>query len=137
MAGLLIPFGVWAGPEIDIDNDNICHFPLAHWNLGEEMQVDASKCESLITYVHGKAYANCKCKLTDVPEPLLAQVYWTQLKVTKDGLVRFVKIQDSDTYGGTCNIDGEGINENVYNWKSRIRYFEEEEKVVAELLCYE
>ena len=137
MAGLLVSAGVWASPEVDIDNDNICHFPLAHWNLGEELQVDASKCESVITYVHGKAFANCKCKMTDVPEKLLENVYWTDIRVTKDGLVRFVRIKASDTYGGRCVIDGEGINAQAPNWNSRVRYFEEEEKVIAEVLCYE
>ena len=136
LLGLFVSAGVSANPQIDMDADNSCHFPLAHWAASQELNIDTSKCDAAIAEVHGEAEGYCHCKLNNVPEDLLQYVFWTTQRITTDGLVRVLKIDSDRSRHFACHLDADnGSNYDSYNWKAKIVYNEENQTLKASLVC--
>ena len=134
--GMAMATFAWADPQIDMDNDNSCHFPLAHWFAGEELNIDTGECDSSIAELHNEGQGYCYCTLEQVPEFLLEYAYWTAQKVTKDGLVRILKITSKDMPYTACHLDADnGSNYDSYKWRSKIVYNEENGTAKADLEC--
>lgn len=134
----LLATAVWAGPEVDMDNDNTCHFPLAHWDPNQELNLDTGDCESGVSEVHGRAVGYCFCKKERVPEPLLEFIHWSDQRITPDGLIRILKVSSGQVprYFGPCTLDVDGDPDyQSYDWEARIVYNEEKEKARALLIC--
>ena len=133
--GLSLSMVAWADPRIEVNDDgSVCHIPLSHVDENDEAKIGAPICEAVAIEVNDKGYGACKCEWEGVIPQVLEDIDWNVTTWKPDqGLI--LKAKYKYPYPGLCKIVADGNEYDSDNWKSKLKYFVDQDRLVVKMYC--